>query len=131
MLLAYFPVHAVYRDIGEVMAMRSIRLGLALAACLAVAGCIGGNRTTVQSTSPSQAAPIAKIAPIPTPSSTATVAELLKSGADLSPPTPRSAATARPTVRPTTSPEAGPLSCLEQRMQALRDGKVLPSNQCS
>ena len=107
--------------------MRSIRLGLALAACLAVAGCVGGNRTTVQSTSPSQSAPIAKIAPVPTPSSTATVAELLKSGAELSPPTPRPVATARPT----TSPEAGPLSCLEQRMQALRDGKVLPSNHCS
>jgi hypothetical protein len=105
--------------------MRSIRLCVALAACLVITGCTTGH-ATVQSANASQPVVIAKIIPTATSQDAQPSAELLK-GSDVAP-----SPTTTPVARAAATPEsAGPLSCVEQRMRALRNGKVLPTDQCS
>lgn len=106
--------------------MRPIRWYVGLVACLAIAGCAGGTHVASQSASPARAIAIAKIAPTAMSHSTHASLVLLKGGEAAALPT------ATPAVpRATPQDQHGPLSCLEQRLRALRNGKLLPTNQCS
>lgn len=100
--------------------MRSRRLGVALLLCLAVAGCAGAGRTSPQPGGPSQTLGVMKVVGTPGPEETG-VNDLLKAAAER-----RAVA---PTPTPVATPE-GPMSCLQQRMNALREGKLLPTNAC-
>ncbi len=100
--------------------MRVVRLAMALLICLIVAGCIGENGATTQTTHSPRTTKTLSIVATPTPTGPG-VDELIKtSGLISSPhPTPTSVRT-----------DVGPLSCIEQRMRALQEGKVLPTNVC-
>lgn len=102
--------------------MRLYRLCIAFGLCLAVTGCVGGGRSSAQSTNPASDVNLAKIAPTATSLDGSSDPRLLKSTAILAVPTP----TAAPR-RASVASQGGPLSCVEQRMRDLRDGKVLPS----
>lgn len=100
--------------------MRLISLAIALLICLAVAGCVGENGATTQSAHSSSAVKAVWI--VATPTSTGSGVDELVKSSDASTP-PRATPVSGKSV-------AGPLSCIEQRMRALQEGKVLPSGVC-
>jgi hypothetical protein len=106
--------------------MRAIRLGVALAACLAVAGCIGGQRASVShSANASPVVVVNKLVPSsPTPESVSPIG-LLKAAPTTTPtPTP----TANETVVAGT--QQGPLSCVDQHLKDIQSGKIQPTGAC-
>ncbi len=100
--------------------MRLLRLAIALLICLVVAGCMGENGATTQTAHTPRTTKTLSIVATPTPTGPG-VDELMKAAGSVSSPRPT------PTrVRIDT----GPLSCIEQRMRALQEGKVLPTDVC-
>lgn len=102
--------------------MRLYRLCIAFGLCLAVTGCVGGGRSSGQLSTPSSDVNLAKIAPTATSSEGQSDPHLLKSTAIFALPTPTPAVR-----RASAATQSGPLSCVEQRMHDLREGKVLPT----
>jgi hypothetical protein len=106
--------------------MRSVRFWIPLVICLSVVGCVGAGTTATRPAHQPRAAGVLSV--VVTPTTGPGLDELLKSSnASAAPPvTPTPVATPSPGATP-----AGPLSCVEQRMRALREGKLLPTNVCS
>jgi len=107
--------------------MRLVRFGIPLLICLSLVGCIGTGTTTTRAAH--QPRPAGVLSVVVTPTTTGPgLDELLKSSnsSAASPVTPTPVATPSPGATP-----VGPLSCVEQRMRALREGKLLPTNVCS
>jgi hypothetical protein len=106
--------------------MRAIRLCVALAACLAVVGCIGGQRaSTSQSAQSSPVVVVNKIVPSsPTPESVSPVG-LLKAA-----PTPTSNSTPMANETVVAGTQQSPLSCVDQHLKDIQSGKILPTGAC-
>lgn len=100
--------------------MRLIHVAIALLICLAVAGCVGEGGATTQPARSQNA--VKAISIVATPTSTGSGVDTLVKSSDAV--TPR----ATPT---TDKSQAGPLSCIEQRMRSLQEGKVLPTGACT
>ena len=101
--------------------MRFARFGIALLMCLSVAACASGSQTSAHPGGPSGEVGVVKLSGTPGPEDYG-VSGLLKS--------PSLAAQTNPTPTPVATPE-GPMSCVQQRLRALQQGKVLPTETCS
>src|SRR5689334_8139989 len=108
------------------MSMRSIRLCVALVACLAVAGCVGGQRSAATPPATSSQALVSDkiIVSSPTPDAISP-GGLLKAAATASP-----VATSAPGETVVAGTQQGPLSCVDQHLKDIQAGKVLPTGSC-
>ena len=97
-----------------------ILIELSLFLCLAVAGCTGRGQAATQVTGQAHGTASLSIVQTPTPTGSG-VNALLKSSSE---------AASKTGPAPIETP-GGPMSCVEQRMRALQQGKLLPRNVCS
>jgi hypothetical protein len=105
--------------------MRSIRLAVTVAACLAVAGCIGGTKASSPAASASPGIVVAKAVPSTPTSESISPIGLLKAA-----PTPTSVETPSANMTVVAGTQQGPLSCVDQHLKDIQSGKIVPTGAC-
>ncbi len=100
--------------------MRVILIELSLLLCLALAGCVGRGQAAARTAGQPRNPSAVSIVATPTPTGPGVDILLKASDSHSSKPTPTAVATSN-----------GPMSCVDRRLRALQQGKLLPTNQCS